>query len=460
MSLPALRTDITSSIAMSRFDEATSRRDGALALLASRRFGPLFATQFLSAFNDNALKNALVLMIAYRADASGAMSAGLLIPLAGGLFILPFFLCSASAGALADRSDKARLVRIIKLIEIAVMMVAAAGVIAGSATLLLTLLFVMGVEAAFFGPIKYAILPDLLAAEELLLGNAIVEAGTFLSILLGTIAGMVIATGHGEITVAALIVAVAIAAWGASLAIPPTRPAAAPDGFAWNFAAETARAIRDAAARPVPFRAMLGVSWFWLAGALFLSQFPSYVRFVLGSEEAVVTLFLAVFSVGVGVGSMLCNRLLRGRITARIVPWGVLGLALFSIDLCLASPEPSGNAALTTIGVFLAQPANWRILADLFGIAVSGGVFIVPRYTLLQTGSDKASRAETIGANNIVNAAAMVLSAVLTMVLVAAGVGVPGLFLLTGVASLAVAALFWRIAPRLSAESALQRHET
>ena len=437
--------------------DAAGRKSGALGLLGSRRFGPLFATQFLSAFNDNALKNALVLMIAYRADAAGALSAGLLIPLAGGLFILPFFLCSASAGALADMSDKARLIRIIKAIEIAVMVIAATGIIAGSPTVLLALLFVMGVEAAFFGPIKYAILPDLLAPEELLLGNALVEAGTFLAILLGTIAGMLIATGHGEVTVAALIVAVAVAAWVTSLAIPPTRPAASPGRFEWNFAAATAQAVRRAAERPAAFRAMLGISWFWLAGALYLSQFPSYVRFVLGSEEAVVTLFLAVFSVGVGAGSMLCNRLLRGRISARTVPWGMLGLALFSIDLCLAGPEPTDAAALTTIGAFLAQPASWRILVDLFGIALSGGVFVVPLYTLLQTGSDEARRAQTIGANNIINAAAMVLSAVLTMALVAAGVSVPGLFLLTGIASLAVAALFWRIAPGLSAAAKIRR---
>jgi acyl-[acyl-carrier-protein]-phospholipid O-acyltransferase/long-chain-fatty-acid--[acyl-carrier-protein] ligase len=432
---------------------------GAMALLGSRRFGPLFATQFLSAFNDNALKNALVLMIAYRADAAGALSAGLLIPLAGGLFILPFFLCSASAGALADRSDKARLIRIIKLIEIAVMAVAAAGVIGGSAMLLLALLFVMGVEAAFFGPIKYAILPDLLAPHELLLGNALVEAGTFLAILFGTIAGMLIATGHGEITVAALIIGVAVAAGGISLAIPPIRPAASPARFEWNFAAATARAIGQATERPAPFRAMLGISWFWLAGALYLSQFPTYVRFVLGSEEAVVTLFLAVFSVGVGAGSMLCNRLLRGRVSARTVPWGMLGLALFSIDLCLASPDAAAGAALTMIGGFLAQPANWRILADLFGIAASGGAFILPLYTLLQTGSDEARRAQTIGANNIINAAAMVLSAVVTMALVAAGVSVPGLFLLTGIASLGVAALFWRMAPGLSAGPEAARME-
>ena len=438
--------------------EEGSRRStvGALALLGSRRFGPLFATQFLSAFNDNALKNALVLMIAYRADAAGALSAGLLIPLAGGLFILPFFLCSASAGALADVSDKARLIRLIKLTEIAVMLIAAGGVIAGSATVLLALLFVMGVEAAFFGPVKYAILPDLLAPHELLLGNALVEAGTFLAILLGTIAGILIATGHGEIAVAGLIVVIGAAAWGTSLAIPPTRPASPPARFQWNFATATARAIGEAVRQPVPFRAMLGVSWFWLAGALYLSQFPSYVRFVLGGEEAVVTLFLAVFSVGVGAGSLLCNRLLRGRISARTVPWGLLGLALFSIDLYFASPEPVSGRDLAAIGAFLAVPANWRILIDLFGIAVSGGVFIVPLYALLQTASDERSRAQTIGANNIINAAAMVISTIVTMALIGAGISVPGLFLLTGIASLSVAALFWRMAPRLTAPGELR----
>jgi acyl-[acyl-carrier-protein]-phospholipid O-acyltransferase/long-chain-fatty-acid--[acyl-carrier-protein] ligase len=431
--------------------DPVQRRASPLALLASRRFGPLFATQFLSAFNDNALKNALVLMVAYRADAGDALSAGLLIPLAGGLFILPFFLCSASAGALADGSDKAWLARVIKLIEIAVMVVAAVGIVAGSTALLLALLFAMGIEAAFFGPIKYAILPDLLAPDELLLGNALVEAGTFFAILLGTVAGMLIATGHGEFTVAMLIVLVAIAAWAASLAIPATRPAAAPAPFRWNLAAATAQLIREAVEWPVPFRAMLGISWFWLVGALYLSQFPSYVRFVLGSEETVVTLFLAVFSVGVGAGSMLCNRLLRGKISARIVPWGILGLALFSIDLWLASPAPAGGAVLVPVSAFLAHPAGWRILVDLFGIALSGGVFIVPLYALLQTASEERRRARTIGANNVINAAAMVLSAILTMALVAAGVSIPGQFLLAGIASLAVAALFWRLLPALAA---------
>src|ERR1700730_5176618 len=220
---------------------------GALALLVSRRFGPLFATQFLSAFNDNALRNALVLMIAYRADTASQLSAQMMIPLAAGLFMLPFFLCSASAGQIADESDKAWLIRLIKLLEIPVMLAAAGGVLAGSATGLLALLFAMGIVAAFFGPLKYAILPDLLAPEELLLGNALVEAGTFIAVLLITIAGMVLATRHGAAAVAALIVLVALAAWAASWGIPHTSPAAPRGRSRWRLFTTTARVIREGA---------------------------------------------------------------------------------------------------------------------------------------------------------------------------------------------------------------------
>src|SRR5713226_7107390 len=204
---------------MTAVRSAASEPGGAFALLMSRRFGPLFATQFLSAFNDNAVRNALVLMIAYGTDTTSQLSAQILIPLAAGLFMLPFFLCSATAGQLADATDKAWLIRLIKLVEIPVMVAAAAGVLAGSTTVLLALLFAMGIQAAFFGPLKYAILPDLLARDELLLGNALIEAGTFLAILLGTIAGVLIATRHGAAAVAALIVVVALTAWIASLAI-------------------------------------------------------------------------------------------------------------------------------------------------------------------------------------------------------------------------------------------------
>jgi acyl-[acyl-carrier-protein]-phospholipid O-acyltransferase/long-chain-fatty-acid--[acyl-carrier-protein] ligase len=420
---------------------------GAPALLSARRFGPLFWAQFLSAFNDNAVKNALVLMIAYRAGAAGQMSAQILIPLAGGLFILPFFLCSATAGQLADQHDKAWLIRLIKLSEIALMLAAAAGVVAGSTTVLLAILCVMGVEAAFFGPLKYAILPDLLAPRELLLGNALVEAGTFIAILLGTIAGVLIAGRHGALLVAALIVTVALAAWAASLMIPPTSAAAPHSPVRWNLFAATTQVIRDAAEEAVSFRSMLGISWFWLAGAIYLSQFPGYVRFILGGEEAVVTLFLTVFSIGIALGSLACSRILRGRISAGTVPWGALGIGLFSIDLWLASPAAAAGGALTGLGPFLAVPGHWRILGDLLGISVAGGIFIVPLYALLQAASARQHRARAIAANNVINAAAMVFAAAATIALIAAGVGVPGLFLLTGIATLVVAALFWRLLP-------------
>jgi len=423
-------------------------RQSAGSLLCSRRFGPLFATQFLSAFNDNALRNALVLMIAYRADAAGQFSAQIMIPLAAGLFMLPFFLCSATAGQIADEEDKAWLIRLIKLIEIPVMLAAAGGILAGSAAVLLALLFAMGIQAAFFGPLKYAILPDLLGAEELLLGNALVEAGTFIAILFGTIAGMLIATRHGSAAVAALIVTVALAAWGVSWGIPRRTPAARREGSRWNLLATTARVVRQAVADPVPFRAMLGISWFWLAGAIYLSQFPSYVRFILGAEEVVVTLFLTLFSVGIATGSLLCNRLLGGKLGLRYVPWGALGIGLFSIDLWLASPTAGVSGGLAPLGTFLRDPAHWRILADLFAIAALGGIFVVPLYTLLQAATERAHRARVIAANNIVNAAAMVIASAATMLLIAAGISIPELFLMTGGATLAVAAWFWLMMPR------------
>ncbi|MGA8400742.1 MAG: MFS transporter [Stellaceae bacterium] len=422
-------------------------RRGPVSLLRTRRFGPLWVTQFLSAFNDNALKNALVLMLTYQPEMARGLPAGMLIPLAGALFILPFFFGSATAGELADSHDKSKIIRIIKLTEIVVMAVAAAAVLTGSTWMLLSLLFVMGIEATFFGPLKYAILPDLLGINELLLGNALVEAGTYFAILIGTIAGMLIATRHGSGMVAWLIVLVALGAWGTSRAIPSTQPAARDARVEWNFVGATWRLMAGARRERTRFRSILGISWFWLVGATYLSQFPSYVRDYLGAKEAVVTLLLTVFSVGVGIGSLLGSRILKGRISAGIAPWGALGMALFSIDLWLASPTQTAaaDAALLTIGGFLATPMHWRILVDLLGIAAAGGVFVLPLYALLQTAGDERRTARTIGANNVANAAAMVLSAIAVIALLALGVSVPGLFLITGVATFPVAGLFWRL---------------
>ncbi|MGH7066022.1 MAG: acyl-[ACP]--phospholipid O-acyltransferase, partial [Stellaceae bacterium] len=250
------------------------------------------------------------------------------------------------------------------------------------------------------------------------------------------------------------IVIVALAAWGTSLMIPPTGAAAPHSAVRWNLFAATRRVLREAADETVPFRSMLGISWFWLVGAIYLSQFPSYVRFTLGGAEVVVTLFLTVFSIGIAVGSLACNRILGGRISARTVPWGALGIGLFSIDLWLASPAAAPGGALAGLGGFLAAPAHWRILGDLFGISVAGGVFIVPLYALLQAASPREQRARAIAANNVINAAAMVVAAVATVALIAAGVTTPGLFVLTGVATLVVALWFWRIAPGLTLSTA------
>jgi predicted MFS family arabinose efflux permease len=217
----------------------------------------------------------------------------------------------------------------------------------------------------------------------------------------------------------------------------------------WNLFAATARVIREAAGEPVPFRSMLGISWFWLAGAIYLSQFPSYVRFYLGGAEAVVTLFLTVFSIGIALGSLACSRILGGRISARTVPWGALGIGLFSIDLWLASPVSAAGGALAGLGTFLAAPPHWRILGDLLGISASGGIFIVPLYALLQAASRREHRARAIAANNVINAAAMVVAAVATVALIAAGAGVAELFLLTGAATLVVALWFWWRLPGL-----------
>jgi hypothetical protein len=300
----------------------------------------------------------------------------------------------------------------------------------------------MGIAAAAFGPLKYAILPDLLAPGELVPGNALVEGGTYLAILLGTIAGVLIAGRHGAALVALLIVAVALAAWALSRLIPPTG-AASPEGSVnWNLFAATSRVVRAAAADRVPFRAILGISWFWLVGSIYLAQFPGYVRFSLGGEEAIVTLFLGVFTVGIGLGSLLCSRLLRSRLGVRTVSWGAFAIGLCSIDLWLASPAKGRGGALVGLGTFLATPFNWRILADLLGIAVAGGVFVLPLYVLLQAATPRHRRAQAIAANNIVNAAAMVAAAAAMVALGTAGVGSSGFFLLTGIATIAVGLLF------------------
>ena len=363
-------------------------------LLARRRFLPLFVTQALAAWNDNFFKNALLLLATFKA-AAGARDAATLVALAGGLFILPFFLFSATAGRLADRFDKSRLIVATKLFEIVIVTLAFLGFASHDLAVLFAALFLMGVHSTFFSPLKYGILPEHLRHDELLAGNALVDAGTFLAILLGTLAaGLVLPLAGGAIAAGAVAIAAAVAGLVASLFIPPA-PAAAPGlRLGFNIFAATAEMLRYAAARRDLFLAILGISWFYLVGATFVAEFPAYVRQTLGADEHVVTLFTAVFAIGVGIGSLLANRLLKGEISARHVPFAALGLSVFIVDFSVASPAPGAHAApLLTLAAWLTRAANWRLLADLLGMAVCGGIFIVPLYALLQERSEKAHRA-------------------------------------------------------------------
>jgi len=427
--------------------------DRTFTILKSRRFLPLFVTQFLGAFNDNLFKNALVMLILFRLavdeGGGGGLGGEVLVTIAGGVFILPFFLFSATAGQLADKFDKARMIRGVKLAEVAVMALAAAGFAWGRADFLIAVLFLMGTQSAFFGPLKYGILPQHLAARELVGGNALIEAATFLAILLGTIAGgLLILTEGGDTIISAGIVVVALLGWAASVMIPAA-PATAPQlKVNWNFARETGSILRHAARRRDIFLSILGISWFWLVGATFILLFPPYAKQVLGGDEQVVTLFLTVFSIGIGVGSIGCDRLLKGEVSARTVPFGALGMAIFSIDLYFAStglvPASETFGALA----FLGEPAHWRILADLLLISICGGLYIVPLYAIVQARAEADHRARTIAANNVMNALFMVIGAGVAAALFAVGITVTGIFLVIAAANVVAAWYVCKLLPQ------------
>ena len=413
---------------------------GTFQLLATRRFGPFFATQFLGAFNDNLFKNALVVLLTFRAADWTTLSPGLIANLAAGLFILPFFLFSATAGQLADKYDKARLARLVKGLEMAIMALAAAAFWMHSFAGLMAALFLLGVHSTLFGPVKYALLPQHLREDELVGGNALVEAGTFVSILLGTLAGGVLA---GTVAQPAWIAfggfAVAAAGYAASRGIPAA-PAPAPDlAVNLNPLSETWRNLAFAGRERSVLLAIVAISWFWLYGALFLAQFPAYAKYVLGGGESAVTLLLAVFTVGIGIGSLLCDRLSRHRLELGLVPLGAIGLTLFGIDLYLASPAATDGSAPQALAALLGRSGVWRVLADLLLLGAFGGLFIVPLYALIQLRGEAAHRARIIAANNIVNALFMVVGALGAGALLDGGWTIPELFGAGALANAAVA---------------------
>ena len=402
-------------------------------LLRSRRFLPLFATQFLGAFNDNAYRYALVILVTFNAAYASQLDSRVVVTASAGIFILPFFLFSAIAGQLADRFEKSRLIFIVKLFEIVVMSSAAVAFFTTDVWLLLGVLFLMGTQSAFFGPLKYGILPDHLAEEELVGGNALIETGTFLAILFGTVFGGLLINGeNGLHLVSAALVGIAALGAGASLFIPRAGPAAPELKLNPNLFGETWSILRHAAGNVPVFRSIIGISWFWSVGAVFLAQFPSFGRDLLGADEAVVNLFLLAFSVGIGIGSLLCNRWLRGEVSARYVPLGAVGMAVFGIALYyvardIAPADPEAH----TIGVtaFLMSRTNLVILGLLVMVAVCGGLFIVPLYAIMQARSSDEHRARNIAANNIMNAAFMVVAAGLSASMLAADFSVVEVFL-------------------------------
>lgn len=412
-----------------------------MLLFRASRFLPLFITQFLGALNDNLLKNALVMLVTYRIAALSAHGAQSLVTLAAGLFILPFFLFSALAGQIADKFDRAYLTRIIKTVEIFIMSVAALGFWLQSIWLLFAALFAMGVHSTFFGPIKYALLPQHLTRAELLTGNAYIEAGTFLAILLGTILGSVLVLQpHGEVIVASLLIAVALAGYCSARSIP-IAPATAPGlRIVWNIWRETGRIISYSRADRQIFLCILGISWFWLVGATLLASLAPFVRNTLHAGPSVVTLLLTIFSVGIGLGSVACNLLLRGQIHARYVPWACTGIAVFGIDLYATSRHfHLPGHGLASLRGFVSTSAGVHVVLDLLMMAVTGGLFIVPLYALMQRRAAPAHMARIVAANNVMNALFMVASALLTLALFALGATIPELFLTVSIATLGVA---------------------
>ncbi len=423
-------------------------------LFQSSRFLPLFATQFLGALNDNLFKNALVILILYRLAGEDGQ---ILVTVAAGAFILPFFLFSATAGQLADKFEKSRLIRLIKLAEILIMGLAVAGFLWGEPVLMMAVLFLMGTQSTFFGPLKYAILPDHLREDELIGGNALIEAGTFLAILIGTIlGGAMILTENGVAMVSVSIVALAACGWLASFYIPRAEPPAPDLKVNPNIISETWHILRAATARRDIRLTILGISWFWLVGATFLTQFPGLAKNVIGADEHVVILFLATFSIGIGLGSLLCNRLLNSEITAKFVPFGAVGMTLFILDLFLATTDLTpAQEELLGIASFLSKLSGWRILADLIAISVCGGVFIVPLYAILQWRSEGAQRARTVAANNIMNALFMVVGAAAATAMLAAEMSVPSVFLAIAVANGVVAIYICGLLPDAIVKAAL-----
>lgn len=418
-----------------------------LKLMKTRRFAPFFFVQFLGAMNDNVFKNTLLILLTFKV-ASEADSAAL-ASLAGGLFILPFFLFSGVAGQIADKYEKSQLMRAIKFIEIPIMILGATGFFLASNPLLFFTLFLMGSQSAFFGPVKYSILPQHLKTSELVGGNSLVELGTFLAILIGTIAGGLLAGAGNVGAVSTVIVVVAVLGWLCARGVPAASAGAPELKLNWNPFTEIKSLYRIIRKKEAIFNSILGISWLWFFGATMLTQLPVYAKHALHADESVVTLLLAVFSLSVGVGSILTERLSRGQIELGLVPIGALGLTIFTADLFFIGYLPASPALISARSLLQApvNPGTWRILFDFAMVGIFFSMFIVPLFALIQARSDKETSSRVIAANNIFNAVFMVGSALMVPALIAAGNTVLDVFLVIAILNLVVSLYIFALIP-------------
>jgi 1-acyl-sn-glycerol-3-phosphate acyltransferase len=423
------------------------RPDNQFRLLKQKRFLPYFITQFLGAFNDNIFKNALIILIAFQGAEMVSVEVNTLTNLSAGLFILPFFLFSATAGQWIDKNEKSLSIRRIKLLEVIIMFCAAYAFYEAQLYLLIGLLFLMGTQSTLFGPAKYSYIPQHLEDKELVAGNALVQMGTFVAILIGTMMGGILIGGpQGREWVSAVIVFVAICGYLSSRFIPKT-PSLEPDlVINWNPLTETWRNIAFIHRDRTVFLSVLGISWFWFLGATYLVQLPNYTKLTLGGNEQVVTLLLTLFTLGIGAGSLLCNWLSGQKVELGLVPFGSIGLTLFGIDLYFAPPELLSNE-LIGASAFIGASGSFRVITDIFLIGIFGGFYIVPLFSLVQQRSEQAHLSRVVAGNNILNALLMVLSSVMAIVLLGLGVSIAELFLVVAVLNAVVGIYIYTLVP-------------
>jgi len=409
-------------------------------LLKEQRFRPLFFTQFLGAFNDNVFKTALITLVAFRTSQLTSIDGATLATILPGLFILPFFLFSATAGQIADKFEKSKLIRVIKAFEILIMLFASAGFLLSNIILLSTALFMMGMHSSFFGPVKYSYLPQNLSKQELIGGNGLLEMGTFVAILIGQISGAWLAMqGNSEIITSLSIILLAIFGYWTSKGIPHT-PAGAPQlKINWNPVTETFKNLKFIWQHQPLWLAIIGISWFWFVGATLLAQFPSFAKNTLLGDESVFILLLSIFSLGIGVGSLLCEKLSKHKVELGLVMLGGIGLTIFGIDLYATSTSIhnalEASIPIRSYGDFFNAFSHLHLLADVLLIGIFGGFYIVPLYAYIQSNAEKSHQSRVIAGNNIMNALFMVVSAIFSLWIFELGFNIPQLFLVTAILS-------------------------